>query len=592
MELLYYNQLDYSRVEDSFRKVEGFLRNRDFYSADVKKIKGTPYYRARLDITNRLLFQYAQYRKKSCLLFLEVILNHDYSKSKFLRGAKVDENKLELVDEKQMVMDDCLPLQYVNQTNKYFHILDKVVSFDNAQQEVYALAPPLIIIGSAGSGKTVIALEKLKTLKGHGAFVSLSPFLVENARNMFLENNSFSEKSKVDFLSFKDYYEQISIPKGRESLLLDFEKWFERHKTATKIKDSHKLYEEFKGVITGAPVDKPYLSKSEYFQLGVRQSIFLENEREDVYCLFTKYLAYLKEKQLFDANILSFEYLPKVIPEYDFVVVDEVQDVTNIQLLLIINSLHNKSNFILSGDSNQIVHPNFFSWAHIKTLFLLQDDIHFERLKILKTNYRNSAVITNLSNMLLQIKILRFGSVDRESTYLVDAVSEKEGRVVLLNDNDEIKSELDEKTADSTKFAILVMTNAEKAVARKYFSTPLIFSIKEAKGLEYENIILLNFVSENRKEFQEIIRGVNKDELNKKIEYSRAKDKEDKDLEIYKFYINSLYVAFTRTISNLYIIEQNYDHDIFGLLGLRSQSKKIGINAQKSGDEEWLNEPK
>ena len=58
-----------------------------------------------------------------------------------------------------------------------------------------------------------------------------------------------------------------------------FEEWFSRHKVSLPIKDSHKLYEEFKGVITGAPVDKPYLSLDEYLILGVKQSIFLESQR-------------------------------------------------------------------------------------------------------------------------------------------------------------------------------------------------------------------------------------------------------------------------------------------------------------------------
>jgi len=35
-------------------------------------------------------------------------------------------------------------------------MLDKVISFDDVQQAVYTLQPPLIVIGSAGSGKTVI----------------------------------------------------------------------------------------------------------------------------------------------------------------------------------------------------------------------------------------------------------------------------------------------------------------------------------------------------------------------------------------------------------------------------------------------------
>ena len=50
----------------------------------------------------------------------------------------------------------------------------------------------------------------------------------------------------------------------------------------------------------------------------------------------------------------------KIKPRYDYIVVDEVQDITNIQLKCILQSLKHKNHFILTGDSNQIVHPNFF----------------------------------------------------------------------------------------------------------------------------------------------------------------------------------------------------------------------------------------
>ena len=46
-------------------------------------------------------------------------------------------------------------------------------------------------------------------------------------------------------------------------------------------------------------------------------------------------------------------------------------------------------------------------------------------------------------------------------------------------------------------------------------------------------------------------------DLEQDIKYARAKDKTDKSLEVYKFYINALYVAITRAVKNLYWIESN-----------------------------------
>lgn len=590
MNLLYYNDLDVSKVKKQFKKVESFLKASDFKSAEVKKMQNG-YYRAKLDRENRLLFRFAEFQKNSYLLLLEIIHNHEYEKSKFLNGATVQEEKLIAIQEKENISsEDIQQLAYINNKQKYFHVLDKIISFDDDQSEIFGLPAPLVIIGSAGSGKTALTLEKMKHFKGNVLYISLSSFLVENAQKIYFSYDYNNDKQDVDFLSFHEYIQSIQIPKGREIVFKDFEVWYSRHQQTYKFKEPYKLFEEFKGVLTGSIIDKPYLSREDYLNLGIRQSIFLNDERIRVYDCFEKYLQFLEKSNLYDANIISHNYLAKVEPKYNFIVVDEVQDITSIQLFLILKSLEVSSHFILSGDSNQIVHPNFFSWSKIKSLFFKRDLKH-NLLRILKTNYRNSKNITELSNKLLKIKNARFGSIDKESTYLINTVSEAEGDVVFFEDNDKIKKELNKKTKNSTQFAVLVMDNKEKSIARTVFDTPLIFSIHEAKGLEYENIILLNFISNYDKEFREITNGVGKEDLlDENLRYSRVKDKSNKELEAYKFYINSLYVAFTRAVKNIYIIEKNKKHDILKLLNIVETQQKINIKEQSSDDDEWEEE--
>ena len=592
MDLLYYNELDYTKVAKQFKKVEKALANNNFKSADIKKLSPTDYYRAKLDKTNRLLFKFAKYDGKRYILLLEVIHNHEYEKSKFLRGAQINETKFEQIDKPEKIESKNIKkLIYLNKRKRHFYLLDKIISFDEAQDEIYSLPTPLTIIGSAGSGKTILTLEKLKKLHGNVAYISLSEFLVENAQNIYYSNNYTNDKQEIDFLSFDEYIKSIKIPKGSELPYKFFEEWFNKHKQHSKISEPYRLYEEFKGVLTGSVVDTAYLSEADYLNLGIKQSIFNSKQRKNIYSIFKKYLKYLKETPWYDINMLSYEYLTLVQEKYDFVVIDEVQDITNIQLKLILSSLKVKSNFILSGDSNQIVHPNFFSWSKIKTLFF-KDNFDFSLIRILKTNYRNSQQVTKLSNLLLKIKNSRFGSIDKESTYLIDSVSEKEGDITLINDNKKNLRNLNSKTQNSTKFAVLVMTNQDKKQAKSFFKTPLIFSIQDAKGLEYENIILFNFVSNNEEEFNNITNGITKENLEDKLKYARAKNKEDKDLEVYKFFINSFYVAITRSVKNLYIIEAKKTHRIFELLELKETTQKINIKAEKSDDNDWLQEAK
>ena len=591
MQILYYNDLDYSKIKKNFGKVVEHLKNGNFAAADVKKMSNTGYYRAKLDDSNRLLFKFARYNGNTYLLLLEVILHHNYRDSRFLNGAGIDESKIApLQKPEQIDSEDILPLPYINPHSTKFHLLDKVISFDDDQQQVFDLPTPLIVIGSAGSGKTALTLEKIKTLRGNILYVTLSPYLVENSASLYYSFQYRNEDQEIEFLSFKEYVETLQIPQGRELTFRAFDDWFTRHRNAVKIRDSYKLYEEFKGVLTGMRVEKEYLSREDYRALGLRQSVFLGEEREQVYTVFEKYLQFLRDNNLYDLNMVAYNWLPLCKPKYDFIIVDEVQDLTNVQLSLLLKSLKTPDRFVLCGDSNQIVHPNFFSWANVKSMFYLQDNLDNE-LRILRTNYRNSPQVTDIANRLLKIKNARFGSIDRESAYLVNPVSTKTGEVVCLPDNAQIKQELNQKTRQSTQFAIVVMSNEDKAEARKIFQTPLLFSVQEAKGLEYENIILLNFIANKSREFLDITQGVSRAEVEaEELRYARARDKTDKSLDAYKFYINSFYVAMTRAVRNLYVVESTLKHPLLELLGFANLRQKLDIAEQKSSLDEWQRE--
>jgi len=592
--ILYHNELDIKSVEKTFAKTLRQLKEGDFKSADVRKMGDTGYYRARLDLKDRLLFSLVRHNGQKYLLLLEVIKEHNYAGSRFLRGALLpgEDRLIAITDLEKSINGHTPELTFLHPANRAIHLLNKFISFDELQQSVLDMQPPLIIIGSAGSGKTALVLEKMKKLTGNVAYVSLSKFLVENAANLYFADGYDNENQEAEFLSLEDYLAGWEKPEGREIHFRPFESWFVRHAQAIKINEPYRVYEEFKGVITGSPIHTGWLSEEEYVSLGVKQSIFSKEERQRIYPLFLRYLSWLKENNWYDSNILCYNYLQKVKPRYDYIVVDEVQDITNIQLKCILQSLVTPSHFILTGDSNQIVHPNFFSWSKVKTFFYHSNELG-NQVKILQTNYRNSPQVVELSNNLLKIKNTRFGSIDRESNYLIDTISKINGEVILYPDDEKKKKELNRRTQQSTQYAVIVTDSIYKEEAGKYFKTPLIFSVQEAKGLEYDNVILVNFISNHEEEFKEIINGVTTEDLKQiALHYSRPASKEDKDAEIYKFYINSFYVAITRAIKNIYLFEKKVNHPALQLLQLQETKKDIQVAESKSSKEEWLAEAK
>ena len=589
MKVLEYEGLDVKRVKAAYARVKAQIERDDLRSADLKKLTGSDFYRARLDDANRLLLQLMRYRGDRYAVVLEVIENHAYDRSRFLNGAQVDESKIEEIPQSDESLTE---LVYLNPASTRVHMLDKVLSFDDVQGAVYTIKPPLILIGSAGSGKTALTLEKMKTLQGDVLYVTRSAFLARHARTLYFSSGFRSDAQEVSFLNLAELVAMLRIPEGREICYTDFRDWYARHRQAARhIGDAHALFEEFRGVITGSSLASPWLTRDQYEALGVRRSIFVDDVRSEVYDLFEKYLAWMQGAKLFDANVVSQQRLAEVVGRYDFIVVDEAQDVTSVELALVLKHLRLPGQFILCGDSNQIVHPNFFSWASVKSLFFEHQSLAAGReITILRANYRNAVEITMIANQLLRMKTARFGSVDRESQYEVVAQPTLHGGVDLMKDSVTAVADLDTRTRRSRRFAVIVLRDEEKAQAAKLFHTPLLFSVHEAKGLEYDNVILFNVVSGSRTRFDEITAGVKREDLESEQAYARAGDKRDKSLELLKFYINALYVALTRAVKRVIWVESDVGHPVFSLLGLAIAARAVEVNIEVSNPEEWQQE--
>ncbi len=597
MRLLTHHDLDTQRVRPQFVKLQQALARDDFKSPNLKKLHPTPYWRFKLDHTNRLLVQFARHGDETVCLALEVILNHAYDRSRFLRGATLNWQDLDQDDATSVdapeVGQEAMVLRYVHPQRGEFHVLDKILSFDDAQQAVYEAPAPLILVGSAGSGKTALTLQKFRLARGRVLYVTQSSFLAQSAQAMYFAHGFEPDAQEPEFLSYREFIETLQVPAGRELTFSAFCGWFERYRSAAKQNiglDAHALFEEFRGVISSRA--EGVLSREAYLGLGVRQSLLAAPQRSAVFDLFEKYRQWLSSAQLFDLNLVAHEWLKMAAPTYDFVVVDEVQDLTTVQLALILKTLAKPGQFLLCGDANQIVHPNFFSWSAVKSLFWQDETLaRAQTISVLRANFRNGQAVTALANRLLKIKHARFGSIDRETNFLVQSCASQSGSVQLLADKDSTRRELNAKTRGSTQFAVLVLRDEDKAAVRQQFQTPLVFSVHEAKGLEYPNVIMVHMVSSQRAAFAEIAQGVQLGDLTgDALNYSRGKDKADHTLELFKFYVNALYVGITRVVENLYWVESDTSHPLLQLLELSTTESVTLTQAKASSQLEWAQE--
>jgi len=204
-------------------------------------------------------------------------------------------------------------------------------------------------------------------------YLTHSAYLAQNARELYYAHGFTYPNQEATFLSYREFIESLRVPPGREALWRDFADWFTRMRQSFKGIDPHQAFEEIRGVLA-AGEDGP-LSREAYLALGVRQSIFQADARARLYDLFEKYRSWLAESKLFDLNLVAHEWQAFAVPRYDFMVIDEVQDLTRVQLVLALKTLKTAGHFLLCGDSNQIVHPNFFSWGAAQKPLLARSGI-------------------------------------------------------------------------------------------------------------------------------------------------------------------------------------------------------------------------
>jgi len=212
MKVLVYNELNPKTIP-GFAKLQRYLEDDDFKSAEVKKV-GDNLYRARLNQRDRLLFSIYRHQEQNYVLLLEFIKNHAYQDSRFLRQVgSIDEDKIPVIHKLDETSEQALV--YLNPNHGSFNLLDKIISFDERQQSIFDLQPPLIVIGSAGSGKTALTLEKMKQAVGDVLYVTQSAYLVKNSRDLYYAHHYDNPDQQIDFLSFQEFLESIQVPPGK-----------------------------------------------------------------------------------------------------------------------------------------------------------------------------------------------------------------------------------------------------------------------------------------------------------------------------------------------------------------------------------------
>jgi len=282
---------------------------------------------------------------------------------------------------------------------------------------------------------------------------------------------------------------------------------------------------------------RKYLSLAEYEILGKKKAPNFRFNRGDIYRIFEWYQNALETGGLWDElDMMPAAIAPKYT--YDILVCDEVQDLTDSQLDLLFNFVKNPKNIFLAGDTRQTINPSGFRWEEVRKHFY-ERGLEVPELKTLSLNFRSSGSIIELSNTLLELKekfMGRKADEPRENW-------KYKGRPVTVVKGIPTGEMLEILKAAGADRTILVRTDAEKESLQNILGTELIFTIKEAKGLEFDTVVLWKFCDDPSSESEDVWKAT--------LELS---DRNVHEARI-KHEITLLYVGITRCQKDLIVYD-------------------------------------
>ncbi|MEG2090431.1 UvrD-helicase domain-containing protein [Niameybacter sp.] len=473
---------------------------------------------------------------------------------------------------------------------KYMNIedlvnLDKLqgIFYLNAEQRRCVNQPfaPFLLFGSAGSGKTTIGVYKLiQLLTGDPnlkvGYFTYSAQLSDTAKKIYanVKRNELSEEERrlqegsIDFYPIKMYLRQY----GGARKIVEYEQFHQefyreayanymqtpKYKKACKGKEAYDVWKEIRGILKGfgginwdlevLKTSNGMLLEEVYIKLDAKYSPYNLEERQFLYKLACDYCEWLKRGNLYDENDLARAVLKSgtQFACYDWIVIDEVQDLSELEFYMLLNLVKSPENFLMSGDYHQTITPTYFDTRRIVN-FLERHKLRYkedENQVFLCTNYRNPQKMVEVGNHIAHLRQAVFGKDKRNDKDYERAMQKTVGKLFTLRGSRQEQLKLLEEAVQKAYTYIVVATESEKVDLQKRLKDYThIFTISEIKGLENRYIIGYNLISSYQKKWETLCESIQRGIV---VEESH----------LYRYLFNMLYVALTRTQENLCLMDE------------------------------------
>ena len=436
----------------------------------------------------------------------------------------------------------------------------------------------------------------------------------ENILKGFEQNRKFRSTQRsfeVDFKVFKDKFWPTIKLKTRLSALVI---WTE-------------ITAYIKGSATSWIYQNYYLPKINYATRGQKVSLLTREEKLEVWDLFILYERWKVKHQAYDFQdiinylLVQIEYHGYTGVPIHYMMVDEVQDLTPATIALLMSVSNEK--LVFSGDTAQTIAKGVgFRFCDIEELFK-EAGVVKPSIQHLTMNFRTHNQILGMANSIVSLLETLFPQTIDKMAKETSPIDGPLPLIINSNSYEELFHTLFgmnlSKDKSDIQFGcnqvIIVRTQEAKEKLHPLLSHALCLTVFEAKGLEFDDVILFNFftdseVSQDKWRILNNVKKVDIDTYYKNVEkYEELKKKVDKlkcltmidqsKLSLLCTELKNLYVAVTRPKKNLIIFDEDLSKrsamqqfwDYMGVIQYFEKNENVEIDyqqiAQKTNSEAW-----
>jgi len=436
------------------------------------------------------------------------------------------------------------------------------------QYEILRAPGPLLLAGGAGSGKTTIAIHRLVEARrqmdtGRLLYISYSPWLVDYAKRLYrditLARGGDPDHAPPQFFTFSELYRKLVPSRQPEDPLVTLETFAAWLKHSAPNADASLVWEEIRSILKGACLNlgKAMLDERDYYDLGRKRAPLFANDRPEIFTIGQRYQQWLASNGRADQIDLCRAAFRESRHgrggKYDTIVCDEVQDLTELEIAFVLSLSANTGlgGLMLTGDTQQIVNPTGFRWAEARQAIVkAAGATSVPKPRRLRRNCRSVRPLVDLANAILTLKQEIFGRYEDDGPE--DAVVEG-GTPIQIAAHE--KQVLEAIRGFGPRCAILVLDDEEGRRLNSALQTTRIFHVREAKGLEFDTVVLWKLISSSSSTVDRFMRG------------SSGMNHDAR----FKQFLQHLYVAATRARRHLAIYEGPEAHLFWNSRTLRGR---------------------